>query len=400
MKKRLTDRFVLALAAPATGQVICWDAPDSKGGDHTSGFGVRVTSTGARSFIMNYRNKGGRERRMTIGSPPAWTVAAARKKAAELRYLIDAGEDPLAESEAERNAPTVWDLAERFEKDELPKRRPATRLDYSAILRRHILPRLGKLKVVEVSHSDVEKLHRQIAETAPYRANRTVAILSRMFNLAIKWRLRSDNPAIGIERKPEEKRERYLSPAELTRLAEVLAARPGPSANAVRLLLLTGARRNEVLGAEWSQFDLEAGIWTKPASTTKQAKIHRVPLSAPAWQLLAEMNSKAGGSPYLFPGINGAPQRSLKKFWASVCKAAAIEGARIHDLRHTYASVLASSGLPLHIIGALLGHSQAATTHRYAHLLDDPLRTATERAGAIITGADSAEVVPFSKSQR
>ena len=399
MKKRLTDRLVLALSPPATGQLICWDAPNSKGIDHTPGFGLRVTSSGARAFVLNYRNQGGRERRLTIGSPPAWTITAARKQAAELRYRIDTGDDPLAELDAERNAPTVKDLAERFERDELPKRRPATGLDYSAILRLHILPRLGKLKVAEVSHTDIEKLHRQIAEMAPYRANRTVAVLSRMFNLAIKWRLRSDNPAIGIERKPEEKRERYLSPAELTRLAEVLATRPGPSANAVRLLLLTGARRMEVLAAEWSQFDLEAGIWTKPASTTKQAKLHRVPLSAPAWQLLVEMRGKAGGSPFLFPGANGGPQRDLKKFWASICKAAAIEGARLHDLRHTYASVLASSGLSLPVIGALLGHSQAATTHRYAHLLDDPLRTATERAGAIITGSGGAEVVPFSKGR-
>jgi integrase len=149
--------------------------------------------------------------------------------------------------------------------------------------------------------------------------------------------------------------------------------------------------------SEWDQFDLGAGTWTKPASTTKQAKLHRVPLSAPALQLLAEMRSKPVGSSYLFPGVNGGPQRDLKKFWASVCRAAKIEGARVHDLRHTYASVLASSGLSLPVIGALLGHSQAATTHRYAHLLDDPLRTATERAGAVITGAAGAEVVPLTK---
>jgi integrase len=282
----------------------------------------------------------------------------------------------------------------------LPKRRAATQLDYSSILRFHVLPRLGKLKVAEVSHTGIDKLHRQIAETAPYRANRTVAVLSKMFNLAIKWRMRTDNPAKGIERKPEEKRERYLSPAELSRLAEALAARPGPSANAVRLLLLTGARRMEVIGAEWAQFDLKAGTWTKPASTTKQAKLHRVPLSAPALQLLVEMRGEAGESPYLFPGVNGGPQRDLKKFWASVCKAAGIEGARVHDLRHSFASVLASSGLSLPVIGALLGHSQIATTHRYAHLLDDPLRAATERAGAIITGVDSAEVVPLAKDRR
>jgi integrase len=246
MKKRLTDRLVLSLPPPLTDQAICWDTPNGKGLDHTSGFGVRVTSGGARAYFLDYRNSSGRQRRLTIGSPPAWTTAAARDQAAELRRRIDAGSDPLAELETERTAPTICDLAERFEKDELPKRRVNTQYDYSAILRRHILPRLGKLKVAQVSHADIEKLHRQIAATAPYRANRTVAVLSRMLNLAIKWQLRPDNPAKGIERRPEERRERYLSPAQLVRLAEVLALRPGPSANAVRLLLLTGARRNEV----------------------------------------------------------------------------------------------------------------------------------------------------------
>jgi integrase len=203
-----------------------------------------------------------------------------------------------------------------------------------------------------------------------------------MFNLAIAWGMRPDNPAKGIERKPEEKRERYLSADELVRLAEALAKRPGSSANAIKLLLLTGARRNEVLSATWSQFDLGAGVWTKPASTTKQAKLHRAPLSAPAMQLLVDMRKDAGPSPFLFPGANGKPQGDLKKFWRAICTDAQLEGARVHDLRHSFASVLASAGVGLHVIGALLGHSQPATTHRYAHPLDDPLRRATERAGA------------------
>jgi integrase len=216
--------------------------------------------------------------------------------------------------------------------------------------------------------------------------------MSRMFNLAIRWGMRADNPAKGVEREPEEKRERYLSPAEIVRLAEALLSRPGPSANAVRLLLLTGARRGEVLGAKWEQFDLEAGIWTKPAAITKQAKLHRVPLSAPARQLLAEM-AAVESSPFLFPGANGEPQRDLNKFWASICRDARLDGVRVHDLRHTYASVLASSGIGLHVIGGLLGHSQPQTTARYSHLLDDPLRAATERAGAVITGGAAAEIV-------
>jgi integrase len=394
-KKRLTDRTVLALTAPNEGNKIYWDGAGS-----VPGFGVRVTAAGHRAFILNYRTRTTkRERRITIGSPPAWTLAAARESAAEHRRRIDGGDDPLAELAAGRAAPTVADLAERFMADELPKRRESTRVDYSAIIRSYIFPALGRLKTAEVRHADIEKLHRKIAETAPYRANRTVAILSRMFNLAIKWQMRTDNPAKGIERRPEEKRERYLSPAEIVRLAEALAARPGASANAVRLLLLTGARRNEILSAEWSQFDLQSGIWVKPAAATKQAKLHRVPLSAPALQLLIEMRGKAGPSPFLFPSTDGKPQAGLKRFWRTICRDAQLDGVRTHDLRHTFASVLASSGLSLPIIGQLLGHSQPGTTARYAHLLDDPLRAATERAGAIITGATPA-VLPMRGGRR
>jgi integrase len=400
MGQRLTDRMVLALPAPDTGNKIYWDAPDRKGANATPGFGVRVTAAGSRAFILNYRTNAGRERRLTIGSPPAWTLAAAREAAAEHRHRIDGGGDPLADLTAGREAPTMCDLADRFIADELPKRRESTRVDYAAIIRRYISPALGRLKVAEVRHGDIEKLHRKIAETAPYRANRTVAILSRMFNLAIKWEMRADNPAKGIERKPEEKRERYLSPAEIARLAEALAARPGPSANAVRLLLLTGARRNEILSATWAQFDFEAGVWTKPASTTKQAKLHRIPLSAPALALLADMRTAAGSAPFLFPGAKGKPQSGLKKFWATICRDAHLASVRVHDLRHTFASVLASSGLSLPIIGKLLGHSQAATTQRYAHLLDDPLRTAAERAGAVITGSAEAKIVPLHRGAR
>jgi integrase len=215
---------------------------------------------------------------------------------------------------------------------------------------------------------------------------------------------------IGIERAPEQKRQRYLSPAEIIRLSAALADHPERgSANAVRLLLLTGARRGEVLSATWDQIDLAGGVWTKPAATTKQKRDHRIPLSAPALQLLVEMKAGADTEnerrtrceltpvPFLFPGKDGRPQGDFKHFWAAVCRTAEIEGVRVHDLRHTHASILASLGLSLPIIGALLGHTQAATTHRYAHLMDDPLRAATDRLGAVVTGAGQTggDVVPI-----
>ena len=187
----------------------------------------------------------------------------------------------------------------------------------------------------------------------------------------------------------------------MRRLTEALANHSSrDAANAVRLLLLTGARRGEVLSATWHQFDLAVGVWTKPSSHTKQKREHRVPLSASARQLLADMRTDAERrgetSPYLFPARTGdAPIGDIKKSWIALCKAAGINGVRLHDLRHTYASVLASAGQSLPVIGALLGHTQPSTTARYAHLFDDPLRAATERVGAIVSGdvGTSADVL-------
>jgi integrase len=214
-----------------------------------------------------------------------------------------------------------------------------------------ILPHLKHLKVAEVTFSDIDALHRHLTRQrkVPIQANRVVALLSKMFSLAIKWRMRADNPARGIERNQETKRRRYLSGDELIRFTEALGEhKDQDAANAIHLLLLTGARRAEVLSSKWDQFDLEAGVWTKARGGE-----HRI---------------------------------DLRRSWAGLCGAAGISGVHLHDLRHTYVSILASAGNSLPVIGALLGHSQAATTHRYAHLFDDPLRKATETAGAIIIG--------------
>jgi integrase len=221
-----------------------------------------------------------------------------------------------------------------------------------------------------------------------------------MFSLTIRWGWRTDNPAKGIERNQEQKRHRYLAGDELGRLTKALAEHEDQqAANIIRLLLLTGARRGEVQSATWDQFDLVSGTWVKPGSTTKQKTDHRVPLSAPARQLLAELREKAAKDAlYVFPGRGGEGHRvEINAAWAAICKSANITQARMHDLRHTYASVLASAGLSLPTIGALLGHSQPATTARYAHLFDDPLRAATERVGAIVTGKSAAEIVLLKK---
>lgn len=410
---KITDALAKSLPLPATGNRIHYDS-------EIAGFGIRVTAGGTKAFVLNYRAKG-RERRYTIGtfSKPSkdskdgkaskdskvWSVEAARKRAIELRRLVDAEKDPMAEKHAERGAPTVGILIDQFTDGHIARKRPSTRRQYTGILENLVRPKLGKTKVADVTHADIEKLHHKVSDRAPYVANRMAAVLSKMFAFAIKRRWCADNPVKGLERNDEERRERFLSSAEIGSLSTALAElNDQRSANAIRLLLLTGARSGEVLAADWSQFDLEAGVWVKPSSHTKQKKSHRVPLSAPALQLLVEMRAKAADpAHYLFPGDKkGTCLTTIKKSWATATRAAGLTDIRVHDLRHTYASILASGGSSLPIIGRLLGHTQAQTTARYAHLLDDPLRAATERVGAIVgaAGRKGADVVPLQRIGR
>jgi integrase len=387
---RLTDRIVKELEAPTRGNKVSYD-------DKVKGFGARVTAAGGRAFVLNYRRRAdGRERRYTIGSFPDWSTSAARDEAKRLKREVDGGADPVGAQQQSRAAATVTDLADRFLKEYVPgKVRPSTQRDYNQQIKVDIVPALGRMKVATVSYTDIDNLHRKISARAPTHANRVLALLSRMFSLAILWGMRSDNPVKGIVRNQEHKRDRYLNGAELARLPTALdELRDQGAANAVRLLLLTGARRGELLAARWANIDLDAGVWTKPGATTKRKTVHRVPLSKAACQLLAKMKEQAE-SEWLFPARLTPHRLDIDDAWNVLRKTARIPDARLHDLRHTYASVLASSGLSLPIIGALLGHTTAQTTLRYSHLLDDPLRAATERAAAVIAGAEPAEVVPL-----
>lgn len=293
----------------------------------------------------------------------------------------------MEERREDREAPTMGTACDRYIEEHLPKKRPSSRRNDTAMIENIIRPRWGAWKLADVDFTDVDKLHTSMKAT-PYRANRCIALVSKLFNLSIRWRWRLDNPAKGVEKFPEVKRRRYLSTDELGRLTAALAGHNDQKvANVVRLLLLTGARKGEVLGARWDDIDLERATWTKPAALTKQRSEHVVPLSAPTRQLLAEMRESTTGD-FLFPGRDPEkPLTDIKTSWARICKAADLEGVRLHDIRHTYASILASAGLSLPVIGALLGHTQPATTQRYAHLFDDPLRQAAERVGAIVTGA-------------
>jgi integrase len=327
-------------------------------------------------------------------------VAAAREEAKRLKREIDGGADPVGAYQDSRAAPTIADLCTRFERDYIPRKRPSTQRVYRQQIAADILPALGKAKVAAVSHSDIDSFHHKLTSRAPTHANRTLAVLSKMFSLAVRWGWRTDNPCRGIERNQEEKRHRYLSAAELTRLSEVLAKLDDVSAaNAVRLLLLTGARRGELLSARWDDIDIYAGVWVKPGATTKQKTQHRIPLSEAACRLLTEMQEQAD-TEWLFPARGGGHRAHINSAWDMLRKAAGIPDARLHDLRHTYATALASSGLGLPVIGALLGHTTAQTTLRYSHLMDDPLRAATERASAVLSGNAPAEILPLTKRGR
>ena len=397
---RLSDVTIKALPSPECADRVTYDTA-------VKGFGLRVTIAGAKSFVLTYRRKSdGKQRRLTIGTFPTWTTTQAREEAKRLKREIDAGGDPLGEQQATRTAPTIAELATRFERDYLPRKRPSTQRVYRQQIAADILPALGMSKVAAVTHADVDAFHHKLSASAPTAANRVLAVLSKMFSLAVRWGWRGDNPCRGIERNQERKRTRYLTGAELTRLSAALAALPDQgAANAVRLLLLTGARRGELLAARWSDFDLDdlaAGAWTKPGATTKQKTEHRVPLSEAACRLLAGMRAQAGeNAVWVFPASRGGGHRPhINEAWIKLRQSAKLGDARLHDVRHTNASIMASSGLSLPIIGRLLGHTTAQTTLRYSHLQDDPLRLAVERVSAALSGRASADVVPLKGGRR
>jgi len=432
-KGLLSDGLGRATKAPEKGSVPIF-VPDA-GTGAVRGFKLRVTSAGARSWVLDYRF-GGRERQITIGSFPDWSAAQAREKAAEYRKAAGSGTDPFSIRDKAKAPTTVNDLAGAYIEEGRATKRPRSLKEDEDILRLHILPPLGKKRLVELTREAIRGLHREIGKTRPVRANRVLAVLRAMLNFAMgeerQWV--TANATAGIAKYKEHARQRFLSPAEVARLTDALgAAREKASANALKLLLLTGARRGEVLGATWAQFDLESGVWIKPHTAVKQKKEHRLPLNAAAKALLVQMRTEAdkadaerakkglAPSPFLFPSATEFQSlANIKRSWNSVCRAAKIgelvpktfkakpvldkdgkpvmkwkSDCRIHDLRHSYASILASRGMSLQIIGALLGHSQISTTQRYAHLLDDTLRAATEAAGAVIesAGKPSAEVV-------
>jgi integrase len=266
------------------------------------------------------------------------------------------------------------------------------------MLRDWILPALGRLKVASVTREDIEKLHRQITATGRLRrANAVLSLLSTIFNQAVVWGECGGNPGRHVKGNREHGRQRYLSAAELERLMGVLERwrpRRPDAVDVITLAVLSGSRRGEILGMRWHDLDLQAAIWTKPAEMVKTRKIHRIPLSGAVVELLQRRLAERaadgkivplrGGEDYVFAG--GASKRStneLERAWSEIRAAAGIEDVRFHDLRHSFASLAVGQGLSLPVIGGLLGHARPATTARYAHLADQPLRQAVEIVAAL-----------------
>ncbi|NOX95827.1 MAG: tyrosine-type recombinase/integrase [Alphaproteobacteria bacterium] len=393
MGSRLTKRRVDA-AKP--GQTI-WD------GD-IPGFGLRVSKGGVKSYILKYR-RSGVQRWLTFGRHGApWTPDAARKEAKKLIGRILEGADPAAERTTDQKADTLKVFAERYTADYAePHKKSKTVNDEHRNLRNHILPTLGNMKVKDITRADVTRLHLGMRDK-PYAANRCLSLMQHMFKMAEVWGVRADgsNPSNHVEKFKETSRERFLSERELKRLGRVLRVveqagqRPYVIA-AIRLLLFTGARLREILNLQWTEVDLGAGLLRLADSKTGKKTIA---LSAPAIEVLSSL-PRIEGNPHVICGAKiGASLVNLQKPWQRIRKAALINDVRLHDLRHSYASVAAASGHSLPLIGSLLGHSQPQTTQRYAHMSDDPRRAAADQIAGNIAASLAghvAEVIPLKK---
>ncbi len=419
---RISKRAVDALRCRAgEDRRFLWD-------DAVAGFGVAAFPSGKKVYVAQFR-KDGRSRRITIGEHGRLTPDEARSQAKKLLGAVETGVDPIEQRRAARGVRRFREIADEFmQKHVASKRKDRTRYEYGLLLNVHILPVLGSRRIVDIRRHDVARLHSSLSDR-PFTANRCLALISSIWT----WASRRDevqfgnNPAKGIERNPENGRERYLTGDEFARLGDVLRiaetmglpwsvdetkakAKNAPKLDkrrtiadpfavaAVRLLILTGARLREILHARWENVDFERGIIHLTDSKTGRKPIY---LSSAALAILSDL-PRVEGNPHVIPGgIAGRARVDLKRPWAAILKAAKLQGTRLHDLRHSFASIGAGASMGLPIIGRLLGQRQPQTTARYAHLQADPLRRAADTIGATLTAAMTSErtvaILPLKK---
>ena len=397
MRRKITKNSITSVA-PGAADRFLWDTD-------LAGFGLKVTPAGARVYVVQYR-AARRLRRYTIGrhgSP--WTPEAARREAARLLGIIARGDDPAQAKEAAKVEPTFAAFAERYMADHAAlHKKPSTVKDQRSLLRCHLVPAFGRLRLSAITPQLIERLQRKMAATQR-RANYARDVLAAMFTRAAEWELVPEgfNPARRVRKFKEPRgRERFLSYEELARLgialgtAETAGWSPAAAIAGLRLLIFTGARKSEILGLHWRMVEFERALLRLPDSKTGEKIIY---LSAPALQLLAEL-PRIAGNPHVLPGErSGRHLVNIEKTWRRVRHDAGLDDVRLHDLRHSFAAIGAGAGLGLPVIGALLGHTETSTTARYAHLAADPVRAANEAIGrriaAALAGNDGGTIVPL-----
>ncbi|MEO5334994.1 MAG: site-specific integrase [Magnetococcus sp. YQC-5] len=370
------------------------------------GFGLKVTPAGRKVYLVQYRINGAKRRVMigVHGSP--WTPDTARKEAARVLGMVAEGQDPAEQKAQSKTLPIMTALCDLYLAEGCATKKAYTLANDRGRIERHIKPLLGNKRIDQVTQADLQRCMNAVADGATavdektgfrgraivtggkVTANRVIALLGAIFAFAISRGLRKDNPAHGIKKFREQRRERFLSGDEIARLGDTLRESEKMGVNqtaiaALRLLLLTGMRRGEVLTLEWSFVDFDRSCLRLPDSKTGAKVVH---LGAAALELLTEL-PRIEGNPYCFPGaVEGQHLVGLTKIWAKIRERAGIADIRIHDTRHAFASIGVMGGMGLPVVGALLGHSQPATTQRYAHLSADPLKVAADQiSGQIAT---------------
>jgi integrase len=377
------------------------------------GFVLVVTPAGAKSYAIDYRAWSGRgapKLRLTIGKHGSpWTPEMARTEAKRLLAEAAAGRDPAMARQRERNAPTFDSLIDLYLTEGVSHKKASTLKADRGRIEHHLRPLLGKLRTDRIGRTETERMRNAVAagKTAEKilssgkrkpgsiatggqgAAAQCVALVGSIYAFAIGRGLASANPARGVKKAPVRKIERFLSEAEIPRLAESLDAEtertgnPYPSTG-IKLLLLMGCRRGEIVNLCWDHVDFERGCLRLPESKTGAKVIY---LNPPARLLLEEL-PRLSDNPRVIPGLRASSgSAAIQTTWNRARAAAGLSGVRLHDLRHSFVSVGVAGGLSLPIIGALLGHKHATTTARYAHLSDDPLRSANDAVGARIAAA-------------